>query len=699
MTLQQNPAQNAVRPAKIRPGHLARAAVIYVRQSTYAQVRDHTESTARQYGLAGEAVRLGWPSQLVEVIDADLGLSGSTTTSREGFKALVARVCLGEIGAIFGLEVSRLSRSNADFARLLELARLTDTLLVDAEGVYDLTDYNDMLLLGLKGTISAAELHVIVARLQGAKRAAAGRGDLRTPLPVGYVRDDDLATVIDPDAEVAAAITDVFTTFAATGSAYQVVGAFTGRRFPLRAYGGAWAGQLRWGRLTHARVLGILTNPCYAGTYVYGRYTSTPVVHPDGAVHTRIRRLPMADWQVVIHDHHPGYLTWEQYLANQAKLAANRTNAGARPVREGHALCQGIIYCGSCGRPMTVNYHGATGQYPGYECSRSRADHHPTPTCRSISAAPVDTAVGGAFLAAITSQQIDLAIQAADQVTTRRQQATRAGELAVTRAQYEADRAERAFHAVEPENRLVAATLEQRWETKLAALAEAQTALAATRATQPPLPSPGDLHAVAGDLPRLWDAPTTSDRDRKRLLRTLIADVTILPEPDPGTVAIGVRWHTGATDRLTVARPLPPGPAKRTPGPAIDLIRQLAATTSNDDIAARLNAAGHLTGRGRPYDAKAVSWARHAHHLPHLQPLPDGELSVATAAQRLGVSIGVIYYWIEAGHLTAHRHAADRIGIPWNRTIEAECRGRIHQSGHLTPKKTTRGRPKTRPQP
>ncbi|HEX2806144.1 MAG TPA: recombinase family protein [Kineosporiaceae bacterium] len=690
-----NLQQNAVRPVKIRPSHLGRVAAIYVRQSTMAQVRDHTESTARQYGLAGEAVRLGWPEQLVEVIDADLGLSGSTATGREGFKALVARVCLGEIGAIFGLEVSRLSRSNADFARLLELARLTDTLLVDAEGVYDLSDYNDMLLLGLKGTISAAELHVIVARLQGAKRAAAGRGDLRTPLPVGYVRDEDLLTVIDPDAEVAAAIADVFTAFAATGSAYQVVGAFTGRRFPLRAYGGAWAGQLRWGRLTHARVLGILTNPCYAGTYVFGRYASAPVVHPDGGVHTRIRRLPMDDWKVVIHDHHPGYLTWDQYLANQAQLAANRTNAGARPVREGHALCQGIIYCGSCGRPMTVNFHGVRGQYAGYECSRSRADHHPTATCRSITAAAVDTAVTAAFLAAITSQQIDLAIHAADQVTDRQQHATRAGELAVTRARYEADRAERALAAVEPENRLVAATLEQRWETKLAALAEAQTALAATRAAQPPLPSPGDLHALAADLPRLWDAATTSDRDRKRLLRTLIADVTILPEPDPGTVVVGLRWHTGATDRLTVARPLPSGPAKRTPGPAIDLIRELAATTSNDDIAARLNAAGHLTGRGRPYDAKAVSWARHAHHLPHLQPLPDGEITVTAAARRLAVSIGVIYYWIEVGQLAANRHAAGRIGIPWNRSIEAECRGRIYQSGHLTPKKTTRRRART----
>ncbi|HEX8771537.1 MAG TPA: recombinase family protein [Acidimicrobiales bacterium] len=337
---------------KITPGHRERIALIYVRQSSLAQVRENTESTARQYALADEAVRLGWARQAVEVIDADLGLSGRSADGRSGYKDLVARVCLGEVGAIFGLEVSRLARSSADLSRLLELARLTDTLVVDADGIYDLANFNDRLLLGLKGTMSEAELHFLAGRLQGAKRAAAERGELRFPLPVGFVYDDEGDTVIDPDAEVKAAVADVFGAFRAGGSAYQVVGAFKGRRFPLRAYGGVWAGQLRWGRLTHSRVCGILTNPAYAGTYVFGRFHSHRVVSPDGVVSTKTVELSRDEWPVVIHDHHPGYITWDDYLANGARLAANLTNAGARPPREGHALCQGIINCGSCWRAI-----------------------------------------------------------------------------------------------------------------------------------------------------------------------------------------------------------------------------------------------------------------------------------------------------------------------------------------------------------
>ncbi len=278
---------------KVRATHLDRTAVIYVRQSTLAQVREHTESTMRQYALAEEATRLGWAADAVEVIDADLGVSGRSVEGRDGFKALVARVCLGEIGAVFGLEISRLARSSADLSRMLELARLTDTLVIDADGIYDLADFNDRLLLGLKGTMSEAELHLLAGRLQGAKRAAAERGELRTPLPVGYVYDEDSEVVIDPDEEVAAAVADVFTAFTATGSAYGVVAAFTSRRFPRRAYGGAWAGQVRFDRLTHSRACSILSNPVYAGAYVFGRFRSRRTVCPDGSVRTgRCARSP-----------------------------------------------------------------------------------------------------------------------------------------------------------------------------------------------------------------------------------------------------------------------------------------------------------------------------------------------------------------------------------------------------------------------
>ncbi len=543
--------------SKITRSHLDRTAVVYVRQSTLAQVREHTESTARQYGLVDQAVAMGWDDRNVQVIDTDLGVSGRSTEGRDGFRALVSRVCLGEVGAIFGLEISRLARSSADLSRLLELARLTDTLLIDGDGTYNLADFNDRLLLGLKGTMSEAELHLLAGRLQGAKRAAAARGELRTPLPVGYLHDDQGSPVIDPDEEVATAIRDVFAAFAAAGSAYQVVAAFAGRRFPLRAYGGAWAGQLRWGRLNHARVLGILNNPAYAGAYVFGRYASRRTVGPDGSIHSGITLLPMSDWQVCIRDHHPGYLSWEDYLSNRAKIAANRTHTGARPVREGHALCQGIIGCGSCGRPMSTRYHrnGAA----AYEC-HARKDQQATPTCRSVSSHAVDEIVVERLLAALNPDEVALAFAAADEVTNRRDRASRAAELAVERARYDSDRAERAFHAAEPENRLVTRTLETRWETTLAALAQAQAALTAAHAAAPPLPARVDLEALVTDLPRLWHAETASARDRKRLLRTLIADLTVLPETDRDKIRIGIRWHSGATDEIITARPLPDCP-------------------------------------------------------------------------------------------------------------------------------------------
>ena len=446
------------------------------------------------------------------------------------------------------------------------------------------------------------ELHVMAQRLQASKRAAAGRGELRTPLPVGLVHDDAGDIVIDPDAEVQAAIRDVFAAFTACGSAYAVVAAFAGRRFPLRAYGGAWAGQLRWGKLTHARVLGILKNPGYAGAYVFGRYTSRRTVDPGGTVHTTTTERPRAEWPVLIKDHHEGYITWADYLASEARLAASHTAAGARPPREGTALCQGIITCGSCGscgscgKPVMTNYH--TDQRPAYECS-SRRDQLTTPSCRSVAAACVDAAVAGALLNALTPGQVALALSAAGEVAGRHQRASRAAELTVERARYDADRAERALCAVEPENRLVARSLEARWEARLAALSEAEQALQAAQDTLPPLPSREDLEKLAADLPALWNAPTTSARDRKRLLRTLIADVTLLPEPDRSKVRIGIRWHTGATSELTAGRPVHPGTARRSPAAAIELVKQLGPATSNDELVTRLNAAGHRTGHGR----------------------------------------------------------------------------------------------------
>jgi excisionase family DNA binding protein len=524
------------------------------------------------------------------------------------------------------------------------------------------------------------ELHVMAQRLQANKRAAAGRGELRTPLPVGLVHDDAGEVVIDPDAEVQAAIRDVFSAFTACGSAYGVVAAFKDRRFPLRAYGGAWAGQLRWGKLTHARVLGILKNPGYAGAYVFGRYASRRTVDPSGTVHTAMAERPRAEWPVLIKDHHEGYITWADYLTGEARLAANHTAAGARPPREGTALCQGIIGCGSCGKPVMTNYH--TGQRPAYECS-SRRDQLTTPSCRSVAAACVDAAVAGALLDALTPGQVALALSAADEVAGRHQRVSRAAELAVERARYDADRAERALHAVEPENRLVARSLEARWEARLAALAEAGQALDAAQDTLPPLPSRAELEKLAADLPALWNAPTTSARDRKRLLRTLIADITLLPEQRPDQVRIGIRWHTGATSELTADRPVHPGTAKRSPDAAVELIQRLGPTTSNDDLVRHLGAAGLTTGHGRPFDVAAVQWIRHACKIPVPDPYRPGEISVAEAARRLGCSTAVLYHWIHTGQLTARRGQGNRFCLPWTDQIQAGCHRRIQQSAHL----------------
>lgn len=669
--------------SKITVSHRSRTAAIYLRQSTLVQVRDNSESTLRQYALGDEAVALGWDREDVLVIDADLGVSGKFGQVREGFRDLVAKVCLGEVGAIFGLEVSRLARSSADFARLLELARLTDALLIDGDGVYDLANINDRLLLGLKGSMSEAELHILAGRLQGAKRAAAERGELRFPLPVGYVYDDEGECVIDPDTEVQAAIRDVFAAFAAGGSAYQVVAAFIGRRFPLRAYGGAWAGQLRWGKLTHSRALGVLRNPCYAGAYVYGRFSTRRTVLPDGSVRTGIKLLPREQWPIVLHDHHEGYWSWADFVAAEAKLKANCTHDGARPAREGLALCQGIMFCGSCGRPMTTRYHH-DGQ-AAYGCSSSRADHEATATCRSIRADIVDDAVVARLLATLSPEQIELALAASDEVAGRHSRSHRAAELAVERAQYDADRAERAFTAVEPENRMVARTLEARWEARLAALDQAQAALAAAREATPALPDRSALQALAADLPGLWHAPDTKDRDRKRLLRTLISDVTLLPEPDRARARVGVRWHTGATDDLALTRPLTSPQVRQTPAAARELIATLRPSHSDEQVVAALAHAGLTTGTGRPYDVAAVKWVAHTYKIPAPSPFRDGEVCVDQAAQRLGITADAVYYWLTHGRLDARKDTTGRWCIPWNEQVEADCRRQINTSGHLTP--------------
>ena len=661
--------------AKITSEHLERLAVVYVRQSTLAQVRDHGESTQRQYALTNDAERLGWPAERVLVIDADLGLSGRGGSARTGFKDLVGRVCCGEVGAVFGLEVSRLARSTADLQRLLELCSLTDTLIIDGDGIYDLGLFNDRLLLGLKGTMSEAELHLLAGRLQGARRAAAARGELRFPLAVGYVYDDEGAIVLDPDEEVRAAVAEVFCCFEQTGSAYAVVGAFADRRFPARAYGGAWAGQLRHGRLTHSRALTVLRNPAYAGAYVFGRRRSRRHVEPDGTIRARTTMLPREQWGVVIHDHHPGYITWEQFLRIEQRLAANRTHDGARPAREGRALLQGIVRCGNCGRSMSTFY--TSDAKPGYDCSYSRADRAATPGCRGVMGEVIEQAVAERLLRAVAPDQIALALSAADTVADRRGRQTRAVELRVERARYDATRAERAFHQCDPDNRLVARTLESRWEAKLHELADAETELA-SQAAEPPPPARADIQAVARDLPRLWTAPSTSHRDRKRLLRALIADITLTSQPDQPEIQIGIHWRSGASDELTVLRPAAARSARAQV--VLEILRELGPTHTNAQLAEHLNHAGHLTASGRAFDEDGVRWLRWQHRIPAPSPIHDDEIGVHELAERLRVGDHVIYVWIRQGKLQARRAGRRRLAILFNAEIEAACRQRLTDS-------------------
>ena len=659
---------------KITASHLSRRALIYVRQSTLAQVRNNIESTARQYGLTGLAARLGWAAADIEVIDTDLGLSGQLAEGRAGFKEVVGRVCLGEVGAIFGLEVSRLARSSADLAKLLELARLTETLVIDADGVYDLADINDRMLLGLKNQMAEAELHILGSRMDKAKRSAAARGELRLQLATGFVRDDDGTIAIDPDQEVQAAIRDLFTAFTATGSAYGVVGAFAGRRFPRRSH----TGELTWAPLTYDRVLKVLANPAYAGAYVFGRRRSRRMVTADGRITRHSSAVPRAGWETTLLGQHPGYITWDQFLANEAKLAANNTNTGARPVREGAALCQGIIHCG-CGRPMNVHY--VRGR-PSYECSRSRSDHAATPGCRSVTAATVDPAVTNCLLTALSGEEVELALAAADEVTERRARKVRAAELAVDRARYEAGRAERALLACEPENRLVARTLEARLEAKLQELAEAEAALTTVTAAKAPLPPRAELEAAVTTLGQLWSAPTTTDRDRKRLLRTLIADITILPGAGPDTVRIGVCWRSGASEELTAERVSNICAARRSAPEVVDVVRRLGPATDNATLARQLNAAGYRTGTGRIFDADSVRLIRRSYRIPPAALLAPGETTVAEVSDRLGVSRSTITSWIGTGLLTARR-AAGRYLVAFTPEAEAACRQRIAASPQI----------------
>jgi len=592
-------------------------------------------------------------------------------TGREDFKALVSDVALGQVGAIFSLEASRLARSNQDWHRLLELCAITGTLVIDEDGCYDPADFNDGLVLGMKGTFAQAELHIIRARLHGGKLNKARKGELHFALPVGFVFDDDKIT-FDADQEVQGAVRIVFELFERESTAYAVVQRFQelGLRFPRRSYGGAWNGKLLWGRLTHSRVLGILANPSYAGTYVFGRYQACKQIGPTGEVRTQSCLMPQDEWRVVIPDHHPGYITWDQFLANRQRLAANRTNCEvlAGPTREGLCLLQSLLVCGTCGRRLSVRYTGNGGLYPIYQCNWKHREALSQRSCMCVPAKPVDDAIAKRLVTAVTPLTIELALEALSSLEERDKAIAAQWRRRIDRARYDADLAERRYEAVDPANRLIASTLEQRWNDAMRRLLELETELAnfehqtlrAVTAEQK-----RQIMQLATDFPRLWNASTTAARDRKRMLRLLIKDITIVKAPEPKLLQLCIRWQGGTTE--TVAVLLPPNrvEAIRYPDIFVDRIRALAAVHDDDQIIALLKHEGLTSSTGKPFTVGMIRWIRYKHRIPG-PPLPARTFSVNQVRERYGVSLWVVYYWIDRGLVTAHRK---KPGLPYAITL------------------------------
>ena len=648
--------------AKASSQQLQKTAYIYVRQSTMGQVRHHRESTERQYALKEKAMNLGWTENFVQVLDGDLGRSGASMVNRTDFKTIVTDVSLGKVGAVFALEASRLARSNADWHRLIEICGITGTLIVDEDGCYDPSDFNDGLLLGLKGTMAQAELHFIRARLQGGKLNKAQKGELRFPLPVGYVFDEAERIVKDPDDQVRGAITMVFSAFRQTGSAYGVVQHFATKNllFPKRSYGGAWDGKLHWGRLTDSRVLAILKNPSYAGVYAFGRYRCVKEILEDGEVRSRIARMPREEWLVEIRDHHEGYLTFEQQLKNLDLIEKNRTNPKeavlSGPAREGLALLQGLLICGCCGRRLTPRYRGNGGIYPIYDCNWRRREGLSKTSCMSVQCGYLDRAVETRLLEIVNKEQIDLALEAFEILQQRDQQISGQWKLRIQRAEYEVQLAQKQYDQVDPENRLVASTLERRWNDSLIELEKVKQQIAELSHEQSLIASfeRDQVLALARDLPRLWHAPETSSKDKKRILQLLIDDITV-EKPERYVALLHVRWQGGICEDLKLELPRPSGERWRHSESLVKKVRKLAEENSDAEIAAQLNAEGLISAKGNPFTRSSVSWIRHKHKIPPAEKKKADELTVKEVAKRFDVSPNVVYYWIERKIITARR--------------------------------------------
>jgi DNA invertase Pin-like site-specific DNA recombinase len=609
-------------PAKVQRTHQERLACVYVRQSTPGQVLHNQESTERQYQLRERAIALGWAPTAVEVIDEDQGRTGSTAVHRTGFQRLMSQVSMGEVGVVLMLEASRLARNNSDWYHLIEICGLRCALIADEGTVYDPRDPNDRLLLGVKGTISEAEMFTLRTRLYEGRWNKARKGLLEFDLPTGYVREADGSWELDPDTQVRDRVAYVFDAFRRLGAARAVVRDLAAQHLtlPARMKTKEGHGTLRWNMPTVAAVGHFLTNPAYAGAYVYGRWRATG----DRSAATgraTVQRVPLTEWPVCIRDHHPAYVTWEEFMQNRERLRANwgRDDQPGAP-REGAALLQGLVFCSACGQKMDVQHYtdpaptsrrsGTQRHRASYICRRGymTGDQH---ACQSVTSRPVDAAVTQAFLDSVSPMGLEVSLRVLDQIDRDRAAQRHQWDLQLEQARYEARLAQRQYDSVDPDNRLVAAELERRWNVKLEQVTRLEQAYAQAEQDAQWTITPEQraaMSALAQDLPAVWHAATTTDRDRKQLLRCAIESVDLDGVRHPGQIEIQIRWHSATITRVTVARPAPGAGTLRTPAEVLALIQELAPHYPYAEIATRLNDAGHTTAFGRPFAGRHVRY-------------------------------------------------------------------------------------------
>jgi DNA invertase Pin-like site-specific DNA recombinase len=645
---------------KITAQHLERDAYLYVRQSTARQVLENTESTQRQYALRDRAVALGWPLERIHVLDCDLGKSGSQSAGRDGFQKLVGEVALGKAGLVMGLEVSRLARNSADWHRLIELCSLAGALILDEDGIYDPANFNDRLLLGLKGTMSEAELHFLKARMRGGMLNKARRGELQMRPPIGLVYHDDGVLVLDPDSEVQAAMRLVFETFERTGSAMQTAKLFReqGLCFPRRIRKGIDKGDLHWVVAGHSRILQVLHNPRYGGAFVYGRVRCRRL--PDGKHSTT--KVPRSQWQFVIPDVHVGYINWQQFEANQKRLADNALGFGgarkAGPAREGPALLQGRVLCGVCGERMSIHYSLSYQQVvPTYVCQQASVKRAEK-VCQRVPGSVVDRAISNLLLELMQPMTLQVALAVQQEVEARVNESQALRRKHVERAQYEAELARRRYMQVDPENRLVADSLEAEWNSKLRILAEAQQQYDEQNQKQRLLvdaQTSEQVLSLAADFPRVWNDPEVEPRERKRIVRLLIEDVTLI---NGETIQVHVRLRGGAARSLTLVKPLPIAQIRKTKAEVVREIDALLEHYCDREVAEVLNQKGRRTWQDEPFNLKKIAHIRQAFDLRcrYSRLRAKGLLTAKEMSVRHGVTITTINTWGRRGLLKKHRY-------------------------------------------